>query len=965
MGEVYRATDTLLGRDVALKVLPPALAADADRLTRFQAEARALAAFDHPGIVTVYSVEQAESSAPHEHGRAVHFLTMQLIEGQSLDRVLPPDGFPLERFCEIGSALAEALTAAHEKGIIHRDLKLANVMVTGDGAVKVLDFGIAKALTAADTGGATMTSHGATAAGVVMGTPAYMAPEQIEGLPAQASSDIFSLGVVLYELATGRAPFQGSSGPAIMSSILRDTPSRPSQVRTGLPAAADTLILECLDKDAARRPSARAIGDSLRRLRDSSSVKSSLPFLRRRAAIAAAVCLAVAALLAWGAVSRSRRALFVAESLPRIEALASEFKYQAAFELANAVEREAAGSVPEAQWESMTTRVSVASEPAGATVTLRPVESAASPIAVGVTPLAQVRVPRGPFRWRVEHAGYVPADLVTDAASGSLRFDLLSENGPDRDMIRIPGGAVRLWALGGVKADPTMTVGAYLIDRHEVTNREFAAFVTAGGYEREDFWKHPFTDAGRALSFQDAMARFKDSTGRPGPATWKLGSYPDGQEDLPVTGISWYEAAAYAAFAGKELPTIYHWYQADTAGDLQLLPGVVLATTNHEGAGPRPATASGAVGAYGAIDMAGNVREWAANASDGSTRLALGGAWSDPAYQYLFPELRPPFDRSDGNGVRCIKRLDTKTPAAADAFLPPYPVVDRTKARPASEAEYAIFTRFFEKRQTPLEARVESTDESSPHWIKQRVSFAAGYGSERVTALLYLPRNARPPYQVVIQMAGAATFYRRSSATEKDIFGWGYADYLIRGGRAVLIPIWKGSYERSDGFHPLQTDWPSYRDHVVQWVTEMRQSIDYLQSRDDIADEAIGYQGISNGAIWAPLFMALEPRIKTGIILLGGLLTISIHETPMPPEIDGFNYAPRVHAPVLMMNGRHDAIFPYETSQLPLLRTFGTKDADKRHLVFPGGHSSFGWMTQLMKAGLDWLDQRFGPPLRR
>jgi serine/threonine protein kinase len=193
MGEVYRATDTLLGRDVALKVLPPALAADADRLTRFQAEARALAAFDHPGIVTVYSVEQAESSAPHEHGRAVHFLTMQLIEGQSLDRVLPPDGFPLERFCEIGSALAEALTAAHEKGIIHRDLKLANVMVTGDGAVKVLDFGIAKALTAADTGGATMTSHGATAAGVVMGTPAYMAPEQIEGLPAQASSDIFSI----------------------------------------------------------------------------------------------------------------------------------------------------------------------------------------------------------------------------------------------------------------------------------------------------------------------------------------------------------------------------------------------------------------------------------------------------------------------------------------------------------------------------------------------------------------------------------------------------------------------------------------------------------------------------------------------------------------------------------------------------------------------------------------------------
>jgi formylglycine-generating enzyme required for sulfatase activity/dienelactone hydrolase len=963
MGDVYRAADTRLGRDVALKVLPPELAADADRLARFQAEARALAAFDHPGIVTVYSVEQAESSAPQEHGRTLHFLTMQLIEGQTLDRVLPPDGFPVERFCEVGSALADALAAAHAKGIIHRDLKLANVMMTGDGAVKVLDFGIAKALTTADTGGATMTSHGATGAGIVMGTPAYMAPEQIEGRPAQAASDIFSLGVVLYELATGRAPFQGSSGPAIMSSILRDTPSRPSQVRTGLPKAADSLILECLAKEAARRPAAGTVGASLRRLRDGSRVKPPSPFLRPRVAIAAVVCLGAAALLTWGAVSRSRRAVFVAESLPRIEALASEFKYQAAFELANAVEREAAGTVPEAQWESITTRVSVASEPAGATVTLEPLGNAAPPIALGVTPLAQVRVPRGTFRWRVAQAGYVSAELVTEGAN--VRFDLLPESSPDRDMIRIPGGDVRLWALGGVKAASTVAIGAYLIDRHEVTNREFARFVTAGGYTRQEFWTHPFTDGGRTLAFEEAMARLKDTTGRPGPATWKLGSYADGQEDLPVTGLSWYEAAAYAAFAGKELPTIYHWYQADTAGDLQLLPGLVLAATNHEGAGPRAATTSGAVGAYGAIDMAGNVREWAANAADGSTRIALGGAWSDPAYQYLFPEARPPFDRSDGNGVRCIKRLDTQTRPAADAPLPPFPVIDRTKARPVPDAEYAIFTRFFEKRQTPLDARVESTDESSPRWIKQRVSFAAGYGNERMTALLYLPRSARPPYQVVIQMAGAATFYRRSSATEKDIFGWSYAEYLIRGGRAVLIPIWKGSYERSDGFHPLQTDWPSYREHVVQWVSELHQSIDYLQGRDDIADEAIGYQGISNGAVWAPIFMALEPRIKTGIILLGGLLTISIHETPMPPEIDGLNYAPHVHAPVLMMNGRHDAIFPYETSQLPLLRTLGTQDADKRHLVFPGGHSSFGWSNELIKEGLDWLDQRFGPPLGR
>jgi hypothetical protein len=167
-----------------------------------------------------------------------------------------------------------------------------------------------------------------------------------------------------------------------------------------------------------------------------------------------------------------------------------------------------------------------------------------------------------------------------------------------------------------------------------------------------------------------------------GPATWTLGSFADGADELPVTGVSWYEAAAYARFAGKELPTIYHWYQADTAGDLQLLPGLVLAGTNHEGKGPRPASASSSISAYGAIDMAGNVREWSANAGESST-FALGGAWSDPAYQYLFPEARDPFDRSPGNGVRCIKRLgDEALPAAALQPLPHRAIIDRAAQRP-------------------------------------------------------------------------------------------------------------------------------------------------------------------------------------------------------------------------------------------------------------------------------------------
>ncbi len=247
MGEVYRATDTKLGRDVALKVLPPEMASDPERLERFQREAKALAALDHPGIVGVYSVEEAGG---------VHFLTMQLVEGQSLDRLISGDGLPVDRILAIAMALADALAAAHDKGIVHRDLKPANVMVTNDGRVKVLDFGLAKLTGAA--GGAEVDSERSTEMrtreGVVMGTMPYMSPEQVQGQPVDQRTDIFSLGVILYEMASGRRPFQGRSSAALVSSILRDAPRPLGDVRPDLPAKFTEVIARCLEKDPRARP---------------------------------------------------------------------------------------------------------------------------------------------------------------------------------------------------------------------------------------------------------------------------------------------------------------------------------------------------------------------------------------------------------------------------------------------------------------------------------------------------------------------------------------------------------------------------------------------------------------------------------------------------------------------------------------------------------------------------------------
>jgi len=227
MGEVYRATDTTLGREVALKLLPATMAGDPERLARFQREARAVAALNHPHIVTIFSVEEAEG---------VHFLTMELVEGTSLDRHITAGGLSIEEIIEIAGALAEALAAAHEKGIMHRDLKPTNVMVTVDGRVKVLDFGLAKDVGAEPPDGAAMTEAGLTQAGMVMGTPAYMSPEQISGRALDHRTDIFSLGVVLHEMSTGRRPFAGTSSAELVSSILRDNPPLVTEVRADLPA---------------------------------------------------------------------------------------------------------------------------------------------------------------------------------------------------------------------------------------------------------------------------------------------------------------------------------------------------------------------------------------------------------------------------------------------------------------------------------------------------------------------------------------------------------------------------------------------------------------------------------------------------------------------------------------------------------------------------------------------------------
>jgi TolB-like protein/Tfp pilus assembly protein PilF len=264
MGEVWRAEDTKLGRDVALKVLSEEFADNAERLERFEREARAVAALNHPHIVTIFSVEEAEG---------IRFLTMELIQGRSLDKLIPEGGLDLAGFFELATPLAEAISAAHDKSVIHRDLKPSNVMVDGDGRVKVLDFGLAKLQQSDDVSDSTeLPTEALTGVGVIVGTVPYMSPEQIEGKIVDHRTDIFSLGILLYEMATGDRPFQGNSQPALMSSILKDVPQSVIDMREDLPRHLGRVIGRCLEKERRDRyQTARDVFNELKALRRESS----------------------------------------------------------------------------------------------------------------------------------------------------------------------------------------------------------------------------------------------------------------------------------------------------------------------------------------------------------------------------------------------------------------------------------------------------------------------------------------------------------------------------------------------------------------------------------------------------------------------------------------------------------------------------------------------------------------------
>jgi dienelactone hydrolase len=570
---------------------------------------------------------------------------------------------------------------------------------------------------------------------------------------------------------------------------------------------------------------------------------------------------------------------------------------------------------------------------------------------LGQTPIDSLRIARDYFIWKFEKDGFESTVHVSNKYNlkDSLNMRLIKQGLIPEKMVFVKGRD------GG-----SGTLPDFFYDTYEVTNKEFKHFINNGGYQNTNYWKHTFVKGGRVLSWDEAMAVFVDKTGRPGPATWEAGDYPEGQDDYPVSGVSWYEAAAYAEFRQKALPTIYHWSVAN--GNTRFLPEVppylIIDQSNFSAEGSKKVGSNPGISINGAFDIAGNVREWCYNESQGG-RCIRGGAWNDVSYMVYRITQAEAIDRSPKNGFRCVHYIDEDKipPASFRPYKENRENDDYRKVAPVSDEIFQVYKESFSYDKEPVESELIYRDDSAEDWIKEKVSFRAAYNNERVQAYLYLPKHVNPPFQTVIVFPHSGA--TRGESSENLEYQEGI-DFLIKDGRAVVYPIYKGTFERGGPeYWKLhgQVSTRKYFDLVVKLVKDFRRSIDYLETREDVDKSKLAYYSYSWGGEMISLIAAVEKRLDLAILNTGGMRGFDAGGK-IYALADPINYVTRVKIPVLMLNGEYDMIYQYEKVVKPMYELLGTEDKNKLLLTYPTDH--FVPRNDLIRESLKWLDRHFG-----
>ncbi len=660
MATVYLARDVKHDRSVAIKVLRPELAA-ALGPDRFPREIRIVAKLSHPHILPLYDSGEVDGFL---------YFVMPHVEGESLRAKLQREGqLPIQEIVRVLRDVVDGLAYAHSHGVVHRDIKPDNVMLSGRHAT-VMDFGVAKAVSAA--GGQKLTT-----VGMALGTPTYMSPEQAMGeADLDHRTDIYAIGILAYEMLTGTPPFDGTTAQAVLSAQVMEKPADISQQRPGVPPALASLVMQCLEKKQADRwQSADEMLSQLEVLGTPSggltptdtrpvSVMPSHSASRRHwwiGSVTAALAITIFVVVQQSHV-RSIRTLAT-----ELQAAADSGKLD---EIHTTLQRTGV-SLSARGLEEVALMVSgtldLETDPAGASVrlarALRPLDSIVEWIEVGSSPVRGLAVVAGEYIASFELDRHETVEIAVSVPQGDtvkLRRSLVNESWDASDMVLVERGHVtgpQGQNFAGVE------VSAFLMDRYEVSNEMFMRFVVDGGYRNSSLWPDSLVIDGQRTPRDVAVAGFADRTGLPGPRNWSGGTFPENHSLHPVTAVTWYEASAYAEWAGKALPTLEQWWRAALGDSDNPFPwGNDLSTLDDRsnfsmiGTAPVNRHAFG-ISPYGAYDMAGNVREWLQGGVPDVQYPAVGGSWQDPTYMFSTPntETFAPWFQSDAVGFRLVK----------------------------------------------------------------------------------------------------------------------------------------------------------------------------------------------------------------------------------------------------------------------------------------------------------------------
>ncbi len=773
-----------------------------------------------------------------------------------------------------------------------------------------------------------MTREGST-----LGTLPYMSPEQLQGKSVDLRSDLFSFGILLYEMVTGEHPFRRDTAIDTASAVLTARPAPLSEHLEHAPAGLQELIDGLLQVD--REARLQSADEALATLRTISAgvfhgagASAGRPHRRAVAIVTAVIVLLVVGAALW-LPYRSRRQVGAArEQLTKIERLVADGAYVQAYELALRAEEYLSEDPSLQRWmPEISDRLTITTDPEGASVYLQPLASdgggSSERQRVGATPLKGLRIARTDYRLWLEMEGRVTQERVISSTlnRAEVRFDgvepdivldltLPALGAVPSDMVAVAGGGVQL--RFGFAGSAALTIDDFFIDRYEVSNRQYLEFIRAGGYDEPSYWQHAIVADGVEVSPDQATELFRDRSGLVGPREWTNQEFPKGKGDHPVTGVSWYEAAAYAEYAGKTLPTIYQWMKAARGEMLSHFEGIVMPwglmlldafSAQRANLYGRDTTAVDSypfgISPYGAYNMAGNVAEWCLNESSEGRPAIAGGSWADAVHQFGARDSRPTLERANTVGFRCVSKPAPGSTDQGTARLEP--PRRRQSITPVDDATYGAFLSHYRYDKKDLAAEVLETLET-PDWRREKLTFS-GVGGDRVIAYLYLPKRAKAPYQVINYVVSSTVFFGRTAAEEVEAL----LASQIKTGRAVFAAVPKGALERE---WPGHSDWPARagsveaRDELLLRVTEFRMGLDYLETRGEIDTGRIAHVGFSWGALDRALVLnAVESRIRSVIFIGGGLLSL-----PRLPETRSDHFVPRIQGPTLVLLGSHDEI---------------------------------------------------------